>query len=93
MYAQPQMPRKPYFMRNFQRKEMTKMDETKKKFALWAYPSTMEKVERLYQLDNCRSRSEFIEKAVLAVNETFGTDIKSEDFTKIMNDIRAKEEV
>ena len=51
MYAQPQMPRKPYFMRNFQRKEMTKMDETKKKFALWAYPSTMEKVERLYQLD------------------------------------------
>lgn len=41
------------------------MDETKRKFALWAYPSTMEKVERLYQLDNCRSRSEFIEKAVL----------------------------
>ena len=41
------------------------MDETKRKFALWAYPSTMEKVERLYQLDNCRSRSEFIEKAIL----------------------------
>ena len=41
------------------------MDETKKKFALWAYPTTLEKVERLYQLDNCRSKSEFIEKAVL----------------------------
>lgn len=41
------------------------MDETKKKFALWAYPATLEKVERLYQLDNCRSKSEFIEKAVL----------------------------
>lgn len=41
------------------------MQETKKKFALWAYPSTMEKVERLYQLDNCRSRTEFIEKAIL----------------------------
>ena len=41
------------------------MDETKKKFALWAYPTTLEKVERLYRLDNCRSKSEFIEKAVL----------------------------
>ena len=42
-----------------------KMDENKKKFALWVHPSTIEKVERLYQLDNCRSRSEFIEKAIL----------------------------
>lgn len=41
------------------------MDETKKKFALWAYPTTLEKVERLYRLDNCRSKSEFIEKSVL----------------------------
>ena len=41
------------------------MDENKKKFALWVHPSTIEKVERLYQLDNCRSRSEFIEKAIL----------------------------
>ena len=42
-----------------------KMDENKKKFALWIHPSAIEKVDRLYQLDNCRSRSEFIEKAVL----------------------------
>lgn len=41
------------------------MDENKKKFALWIHPSAMEKVDRLYQLDNCRSKSEFIEKAVL----------------------------
>ena len=41
------------------------MDENKKKFALWVHPSTIDKVERLYQLDNCRSRSEFIEKAIL----------------------------
>jgi hypothetical protein len=41
------------------------MDENKKKFALWIHPSTIEKVDRLYQLDNCRSKSEFIEKAVL----------------------------
>ena len=38
------------------------MDENKKKFALWIHPSTLEKAERLYRLDNCRSKSEFIEK-------------------------------
>lgn len=41
------------------------MDENKKKFALWIHPSTIEKVDRFYKLDNCRSKSEFIEKAVL----------------------------
>lgn len=41
------------------------MDENKKKFALWIHPSALEKAERLYQLDNCRSKSEFIEKAII----------------------------
>lgn len=41
------------------------MFENKKKFALWMYPETYEKVESLYREDNCDSRSEFIEKAVL----------------------------
>lgn len=41
------------------------MEETKSKFALWAYLSTMEKVEKLYRDDNCKSKSEFIEKAIL----------------------------
>lgn len=41
------------------------MDENKKKFALWVHPTALEKVERLYRLDNCRSKSEFIEKAIL----------------------------
>ena len=41
------------------------MDENKRKFALWIHPSTIKKVERLYELDNCRSKSEFIEKAIL----------------------------
>lgn len=40
------------------------MFENKKKFPLWAYPDTLEKVEELYREDNCRSQSEFIEKAV-----------------------------
>jgi len=41
------------------------MDENKRKFALWIHPSTLEKVDRLYALDNCKSKSEYIEKAVL----------------------------
>ncbi len=36
----------------------------KKKFALWAYPDTLEKVANAYEEDNCKSKSEFIEKAI-----------------------------
>ena len=38
--------------------------ETKEKFALWAYPSTLEKVRGIYKEANCRSMSEFIEEAI-----------------------------
>ena len=41
------------------------MDEKKQKFALWVYPETLKKIEKNYHDDNCRSRSEFIEKAIL----------------------------
>lgn len=37
----------------------------KQKFALWLYPETLEKVEKNYRGDDCKSRSEFIEKAIL----------------------------
>lgn len=40
------------------------MFENKRKFPFWARPETLEKVEKIYREDNCRSRSEFIEKAV-----------------------------
>lgn len=36
----------------------------KYKFALWLYPETLAKVKELYKQDGCRSKSEFIEKAV-----------------------------
>lgn len=52
------------------------MDENKKKFALWVHPSVLEKVERLYQFDSCKSKSEFIEKAILF----YAGYITSEDF-------------
>lgn len=36
----------------------------KVKFPLWVFPETMESVERLADSDNCKSKSEFIEKAM-----------------------------
>lgn len=39
--------------------------EIKRKFALWARNSTLERTKEWYEKDNCRSQSEFIEKAIL----------------------------
>lgn len=36
----------------------------KVKFATWLYPETLEKVKALYRIDDCVSKSEFIEKAI-----------------------------
>ena len=41
------------------------MKEKKHKFALWVYPSTMETIERYLEKSECRSKSDFIEKAIL----------------------------
>ncbi len=38
--------------------------DNKVKFALWVYPQTMKDVEVHYKNDNCKSQSEFIEKAI-----------------------------
>lgn len=43
------------------------------------------------RLVGCFAADQTDEQLISAVNEAFGTDIESEDFTKIMNDIRAKE--
>lgn len=45
------------------------------------------------KLVDCFAADQTDEQLISAVNEAFGTDIKSEDFIKVMNDIRAKEEV
>lgn len=39
--------------------------EVKRRFQLWIKPSTLELADSLYPKDNCDSRSEFIEKAVI----------------------------
>ena len=41
------------------------MKEKKHKFALWVYPSTMDTIERYLEKSECRSKSDFIEKAIL----------------------------
>lgn len=38
--------------------------ETKKRIPLWIYPSTKEQINKIFESDNCKSPSEFIEKAV-----------------------------
>ena len=38
--------------------------ETKIRMPLWIYPSTEEQIEDMYEADNCKSPSEFIEKAI-----------------------------
>ena len=39
--------------------------EVKRRFQLWIKPSTLEQADRFYRQDNCASKSEYIEKAVL----------------------------
>lgn len=41
-------------------------NNNKFKFPLWVHPKTMESVKQIYKNDNCRSQSEFIEKAINA---------------------------
>ena len=47
------------------RNNMTQKKEIKRRFQLWIRPSTLELADTLYKKDNCDSKSEFIEKAVL----------------------------
>lgn len=37
----------------------------KQKFSLWIHPETLKMVEKNYRDDDCKSKSEFIEKAIL----------------------------
>ena len=39
-------------------------DDVKVKFPLYVFPETMQKIDMLYEADNCKSKTEFIEKAI-----------------------------
>ena len=42
--------------------------ETKERIPVWLYPSTVEEMEKVIPFDNCKSRSEYIEKAIRFYN-------------------------
>ena len=46
-------------------KEQKEEKEVKRRLQTWFKPSTLALVESLYPQDDCRSRSEFIEKAII----------------------------
>ncbi len=51
--------------------------KNKRKFALWLYPETLEKIGQLYTADDCRSKSEFISEsaaspALIAIGSVAG---------------------
>lgn len=41
-----------------------KRNSVKKRTAVWLYPETMDEMDSLLERDNCKSRSEFIDKAL-----------------------------
>lgn len=59
-----------FFMESKNRKSSEKSersgicDDVKVKFPLYVFPETMQKIDMLYEADNCKSKMEFIEKAI-----------------------------
>ena len=47
------------------------MSDNKDRLTYRPEPETKQKIERWYQVDNCRSKNEFIEKAVNCYAATF----------------------
>ena len=45
--------------------ETSTQEEIKTRFTTWLYPSTVQTIDKIMSLDNCKSRSEFLEKAAL----------------------------
>lgn len=43
----------------------TGQEETKSRIPVWLYPSTLEVIDSAMEKDNCKSRSEYMEKAAL----------------------------
>ena len=59
-----------FFMASKNRKSSEKSersgicDDVKVKFPLYVFPETMQKIDMLYEAHNCKSKTEFIEKAI-----------------------------
>ena len=60
------------------------MKENKRKFALWVKPTALSLVDDLYQSDNCKCKSEFIEKAILFYSGFLKTEGGNEYLPKVL---------
>mgnify|MGYP000578534034 FL=1 len=59
----------------------------KEKFALWITPEAKKEVEAHYKQDNCKSQSEYIEKAVRFYSGYLDTKHAEEDLPRVLSDV------
>ena len=60
------------------------MKNNKERTAVWLYPETMERLDGWLPKDNCKSRSEFIEKALSFYMGYLGTEDISSYLSKAL---------
>ncbi len=58
------------------------MKNNKERTAVWLYPETIERLDGWLNQDNCKSRSEFIEKALCFYMGYLGTEDTSSFFPR-----------
>lgn len=59
----------------------------KEKFALWITPEAKKEVEAHYKQDNCKSQSEYIEKAVRFYSSYLDTKHAEEYLPRVLSDV------
>lgn len=60
------------------------MKNNKKRTAIWLYPQTIERLDSWLEKDNCKSRSEFVEKALSFYMGYLGTEDTSQYLSKAL---------
>ena len=63
------------------------MEQEKQRYAIWINQSSMEVAQKLYRQDNCKSRSEFIEKAILFYAGYLHTKKAANYLPRVLSDI------
>jgi len=63
------------------------MIQKKNKFALWLFPETKTMVEENFRSDNCRSQSEYIEKAIQFYTGYIHTKKASDFLPRVLADV------
>ena len=68
-------------------KEVFAIVQGKVKFALWLSPEVKDVIEEHYREDNCKSRGEFIEKAILFYEGYLHTKKAANFLPRVLSDI------